>query len=132
MGDGRIWRGITLLGGLQEWRRPGQKLLPQRRFLGFCRGKMPLFDRSVPANFLGDRCQANGEAMVAGREEVADFTEKVFVVRNQAPLGPPLLRIAEKVERGAAQGLQPREYPEHRQYPGAKRHLSWFTGRRIT
>src|SRR5262245_17764990 len=132
MGDSRIWRGIALLGGLQEWGRPGQKLLPERHFLGLCRGKMPLSDWSIPTNFLRDRCQANGEAVVGGREEVADFSKKVFVVRNQATFNPPLLRIAEKVERGAAQELQLREHPEHRQHPGAKRHFSWFARRRIT
>ena len=98
-----------ILGGLEERGGPRQKLLPQRRFFGFCRGQMPLFDRSVSANFLRDRRQAHGETVVSGREELADFSEQIFVVRDQATLGPPILRIAEKVERGAAQELQLRE-----------------------
>src|SRR5262245_19740776 len=92
---------------------------------------MPLFDGSVSTNFLGYRCQAHGKAMIGGREKFADFPKKVFVVRNQATFGPPLLRVAEKVERGAAQELQLCEYPEYRQHPGAKRHLSWFPRRRV-
>src|SRR6187401_2712443 len=115
-----VWLRSRLLGGLKERSGPRQKLLPQRCLLGFCRGQMPLFDRSVAPNFLGDCRQSDGKTVVTGREKLADFSEQVFVVRDQTTFSPPILRIAKKVERGAAQELQLRKQPEHRQHPGAE------------
>src|SRR5262245_38421503 len=85
---------------------------------------MARLDVAEAADLLRDGSEANRDGMVLGRQLLDDLTEQRLVIGDQLALGAALLRIAENVERGAAQEFESREHAERRQHPRTELHLA--------
>src|SRR4051812_24868070 len=116
-----MWESIfTLFGGLQQRRLAGAELLQQGRLVGLGGSKVAGLDRAEAADFLRDRSEADSKRMIVGRQLGEDFLERCPVIRDQLTLGPALLRIAEDVERRAAEEFEAGEHLECAHHPRAE------------
>src|SRR5262245_43462359 len=112
-----------LLRRLEQRRRAGAELLEQRRLVGLGGLEVAQLDVAEAANLLRDGGEANRDVVVVGIELRQDLLEQRLVVAHERALGPPLGRIAERIEGGAAQELEFRQQPEQRENPRTERHL---------
>src|ERR1700724_724460 len=73
--------------------------------------------RTKAADFFRDRRTPDRDSMIVGGETAKHLVQHRLVVGDQRTLGFALLRIAEDVEHGAAQTLQPGQQPENTEHP---------------
>src|SRR5262245_23168868 len=115
--------GAKLLRRLEQRRRAGAELLEQRRFVGLGSLEVAQLDVAEAADLLRDGGEADRDVVVVGIELRQHLLEQRLVVAHDRALGPPLGRIAERIEGGAAQELEFRQQPEQRENPRTERHL---------
>src|SRR5262249_31595920 len=120
--------GYRLLRGLEEGRRAGAELVKQRRLVGLGGLEMAQLDVAEAADLLGDGGEADRNVVVVGIELAEHLLEQRLVVARERALGRALDRIAEGVERRAAQELEFRQGAEQREDPGTECHLPRLAG----
>ena len=94
---------------------PARNCSSKRRLVRLGGDEMLLLDVAEAADFFRDRGKTDRDMMIVRRELRQHFVEHRFIVRDQLAFGAPLLRMAERIERRAAQELQFRQQPERRQ-----------------
>src|SRR6516164_6211067 len=92
---------------------------------------MPLFDVSETADFLRDGGETDRQMMIFRRQLGDHLIEHRLIIVDQSPLGAALDRIAEWIERGAADESHLRQQLESRKQPRPKAHLARQPGRSI-
>ncbi len=114
--------------GLGVWRRGARRHLPplahQRLPLRQHLRQIALLDVAVAADAVGQTGDLRGELQALGRavgvEAAQQFGDRFAVLTDQGALLLALCRMAEGVERGAAQHLERREQPESHAHPRAE------------
>src|SRR5215468_8597794 len=105
-----VWhhdRGVaTLLRRLEQHRRARAELRKERRLLGLGGRERAHLDMAEAADLVRNGGQRDREMVVLRREPLENLAEHRLVVGNQRALGAALLRIAERIEGGAAQALE--------------------------
>src|SRR5262249_10114253 len=110
--------------GVAERLQQSSPALPRLR-------EIPLLDVTEAANLLGHSRDFDRERMVVRRKRRGELLQHGFVLADEAALGAALLRVAEHVERRAAQTPHAREDSEGAEYPGAIGALAQLPARRI-
>src|SRR5262249_14188497 len=102
----------------EEGRRAGAELVEQRRLVGLGGLEMAQLDVAEAADLLGDGGEADRNVVVVGIELAEHLLEQRLVVAHERAFRAALDRIAERVQRGAAQELEFRQGAEQREDPG--------------
>src|SRR5438552_18280932 len=84
---------------------------------------MPRLHVSEAADFFWNGAESHREGVILRRELAHDLAEQRLVVGDQLALGAALFRVAEDVERRAAQEPEFRQRAEYGQHPGAEGHF---------
>ena len=113
---------------LSSVRRGGAELLEQRRLIRLGDRKMPLLDVAETADFFRDGGKTDREMMIVRRQTRQHLVEHRLVFADQRALGAAFERAAKRIERGAAQEFQLRQYAERRQQPRPETHLARQAG----
>src|SRR5262249_41920187 len=115
--------GAKLLRRLEKRRRTGAELLEQRGLVGLGGLEMAQLDVAEAADLLRDGGKSDRVVVIVGIELRQHLLEQRLIVAHERALGPPLGRIAERIEGGTAQELEFRQQPEQRENPRAECHL---------
>src|SRR5262245_60171671 len=117
-----------LFGSLEQGRPAGTELVEQCRLVGLGGAQVTLLHVTEAADLFRNTGECHGDMMVVRSELIQDLRQHRFVVGDKGPLGASLDRIAEGIECGAAQPLELRQEPEHREHPRAERNLARLAG----
>src|ERR1700724_3238834 len=78
---------------------------------------MPHLDVAETADLLRDRRDGDRQMVVVGIELGQELRQGRLVVGDELALGAALGPVAERIEGGATQELEPHQQPEQRQQP---------------
>jgi hypothetical protein len=112
--------------GLRRAQRREQLALPLLRDAEVAR-----LDVAKAADLLRHSGEFHRNGVIGGGKLLQDLRHDRLVLGDQAPLQPALRAVAERVERRAAQPLEPGQLAHDRQHPRAVGLLSGPPGRRI-